>query len=147
MKPEYLQRPQDFTRQILAEGTYLDMVKFESTILKSANSARDPHFYNLNNGDGKFHHSVKGRIKSPEEREKIRRSSIGRKASPETRAKMSRAQKGRKAWNLGMKGIVRKSPKVPPWNKGKKHSPETREKLSMMATRREERKRQKLPQS
>ena len=53
MLKEYNQRPLDFSRQILAFGTYSEMLVFESTILKSINAARDSMFYNKHNGDGR----------------------------------------------------------------------------------------------
>ena len=50
----YNKRPQDFTRQIIASGNAFDMCNFEKCILKAANAAADPDFYNLHNGNGDF---------------------------------------------------------------------------------------------
>ena len=52
MLKEYHERPQDFTRQILAHGTYTEMCNFETAILKSVNAAKNESFYNraVNNG-------------------------------------------------------------------------------------------------
>ena len=50
---EYNQRPFDFKRQILAFGSYKEMLNFEIKILKSINAAKDPLFYNKHNGDGR----------------------------------------------------------------------------------------------
>lgn len=55
MLNEYHERSNDFKREILAFGTYKELLKFESTILKSANAARDSMFYNRHNGDGRPH--------------------------------------------------------------------------------------------
>ena len=51
---EYNKRPQDFTRQTIANGLWEDMVRFEATILKAVDAAHDPHYYNKHNGDGNF---------------------------------------------------------------------------------------------
>lgn len=52
---EYKKRPEDFSREILAYGSYDEMIKFETAILKAANAAKDPSFYNMHNGDGNFY--------------------------------------------------------------------------------------------
>lgn len=51
---EYKKRPQDFTREILANGTYAEMCKFETAILKSVDAVKNKSFYNraVNNGKG-----------------------------------------------------------------------------------------------
>jgi len=54
MKQEYKKRPLDFSRQIIAEGQYKDILKLEEKILKSVDAAHNLDFYNLHNGDGKF---------------------------------------------------------------------------------------------
>ena len=53
MLKEYKERQSDFKREIVATGAYKDLLKLEATILKSANAARDPMFYNRHNGDGR----------------------------------------------------------------------------------------------
>lgn len=60
MLAEYKIRPQDFTRQIIAQGTFEDMVKLEVTILHSVNAALNESFYNQHNGSGKFYFVGKG---------------------------------------------------------------------------------------
>lgn len=54
MLEEYKKRPYDFSREIIAFGTYTDMINFETKILKAANAATDMSFYNQHNGDGDF---------------------------------------------------------------------------------------------
>ena len=51
---EYNKRKQDFTRQIISEGLFEDMLHLESAILRSVDAARNEEFYNKNNSDGKF---------------------------------------------------------------------------------------------
>jgi len=55
MLEEYKRKPEIFSREILAFGTYQDMIRFETAILKGANAAKDPSFYNMHNGDGEFY--------------------------------------------------------------------------------------------
>ncbi len=54
MKQEYKKRPQDFTRQIIAEGDYQNMRKLEEKILVSVDAAHDPMFYNQHNSNNKW---------------------------------------------------------------------------------------------
>ena len=55
MMEEYNKRPQDFSRQIIAEGKFENIRKLESAILKSVNAALDEQFYNKSNNDGNFY--------------------------------------------------------------------------------------------
>jgi hypothetical protein len=54
MLEEYNKRPNDFSRQIISNGCFEQMLVFETAILKSANAKCDLSFYNMHNGDGKF---------------------------------------------------------------------------------------------
>lgn len=54
MLEQYKVRPQDFTRQIVAEGLFADIRKLESMILKSANARTNESFYNQSNNDANF---------------------------------------------------------------------------------------------
>lgn len=54
MLEQYKIRPQDFTRQIIAEGLFTDIRKLESVILKSVNARTDESFYNRHENDGLF---------------------------------------------------------------------------------------------
>jgi group I intron endonuclease len=55
MLEEYNKRPQDFTREIIAEGNIEDIRKLEEKILVSVNAKKDKFFYNMHNGNGKFY--------------------------------------------------------------------------------------------
>jgi hypothetical protein len=46
MKAEYKQRPEDFTRQIVASGTVKDMHNFERILLQAADVCHNEHYYN-----------------------------------------------------------------------------------------------------
>jgi hypothetical protein len=80
MLKEFNERQTDFSRQIIATGSYKELLKLEALILKSANAARDPRFYNKHNGDGRPYiekHSAKtrqkmSRPKTEEEKQKFR---------------------------------------------------------------------------
>lgn len=52
---EYQKRPNDFKRGIIMFGSFGDLVKKESHILKTINAAKNKNYYNQHNGDGKFY--------------------------------------------------------------------------------------------
>ena len=95
MLEEYNKRPQDFIREIIAFGSYKDMIIFETKILKTANAALDKSFYNQHNGDGNFFN--KGHTKATKAKLKISRNkrtdkpNAGKHPSDEARAKQSAA--------------------------------------------------------
>lgn len=55
MLEQYRQRPDDFTRQILAHGTHIECRVLEAKILDSVNAKMDESFYNMHNGNGEFY--------------------------------------------------------------------------------------------
>ena len=95
MLEEYNKRPLDFKREVIAFGTYTEMIKFETKILKAANAAEDLSFYNQHNGDGKFFN--KGHTDATRAKLKISRNkrtdkpNAGNRHSEEARAKQSAA--------------------------------------------------------
>lgn len=82
---QYNLRKSDFTRQIISEGNFKDMAKFESVILKSVDAAKNASFYNKNNNDGNFH-------------------CLGH--TDETRKKMSKTWKNKQTWNCDNKKAI-----------------------------------------
>ena len=74
MMKEYNQRPQDFTRQIIATGNAEDMYILETAILKADNAMHNELYYNLRNNSFCFH---------------------GHKHTEETKAKLRKAWKER----------------------------------------------------
>ena len=115
MLEEYNKRPEDFSRQIVAEGSHKEMRIFESSILKNVNAALNENFYNMHNNNGvyilkkhtqetknKISNSEKGKIVSLESKLKMKLSKIGEKNnrwgtkhSEETKLKMSLSKKGK----------------------------------------------------
>jgi group I intron endonuclease len=85
MLEEYSLHPQDFTRQIIAEGPYQDMLSLETAILRSVNAKLNEDYYNLHNGDGKFYN----KSQTEEAKRKISQSKIGKPRSEETKRKLS----------------------------------------------------------
>ncbi len=103
MLEEYMQRRQDFTRQIIATGSDEDMRQFETTLLNAVNAKNDEQFYNRSNADGVF---GIGGSQSPEHlakrkaalkgNSKLIAARKGTKQSEETKRKISETLKGRK---------------------------------------------------
>lgn len=74
MLEEYNQRPQDFTRQIVAEGLDKDIRKLEVKILESVNAKLNEDFYNLSNGYDNYNSQARlGRKVSEKTKEKMRK--------------------------------------------------------------------------
>lgn len=55
MLEQYSVRPKDFTREIIATGSFLDMRNFEATLLDKLDAKRNPSMYNQHNGNGDFY--------------------------------------------------------------------------------------------
>ena len=55
MIEQYYNRPNDFTRQILADGTLKDCRNLEHIILNTVDAMHDRQFYNQCNGNAKFY--------------------------------------------------------------------------------------------
>lgn len=108
---EYKKRPNDFSREILAFGTYNEMIKFETAILKAANAAKDPKFYNMHNGDGRFYN--KGHSEETKTKLKIARNKrtdkprLGKKLSEEGRLKASLRGKQRQLTAEGRETVLK----------------------------------------
>jgi len=134
MMEEYEKRPEDFSRQIIAHGTYAEMRRFEAAILKAADAAHDPMFYNRHNGDGEYY--CKGHLEKT--KKILAEQKLGKPCAEVTKVKISARLSGRKngphseerkerirVGNAGKKDTdatkQRKSeasPSVRPWRKG-----------------------------
>lgn len=71
MKEEYLKRPNDFVRQIIATGLLSDIRQLESRILRSASARSDSCFYNKHENDGFYFDGWKKGEMSHEHRKKL----------------------------------------------------------------------------
>jgi hypothetical protein len=71
MKEEYVKRPNDFVRQIVATGKLIDIRKLESKILQSVNARTDSNFYNKHENDGFYFDGWKKGEMSLEHRKKL----------------------------------------------------------------------------
>lgn len=71
MKEEYIKRPDDFVRQIVAIGKLIDIRKLESKILQSVNARSDANFYNKHENDGFYFDGWKKGEMSLEHRKKL----------------------------------------------------------------------------
>lgn len=91
MLEEYNKRPQDFKREVMAFGSYNDMINFETKILKAVNAAADKNFYNQHNGDGNFY--CKGHTE--ETKNKIKAALTGKKRTSEQCARLSESKKNK----------------------------------------------------
>ena len=91
MLEEYNKRPEDFTRQIVAEGTWDEMFKFEGKLLSAFDVKNDHGFYNQHNGSGDF----RNKGLSQESIEKMRQTKIGKPS------KKKGIPSGYPAWNKG----------------------------------------------
>lgn len=109
MLAEYTERPCDFSRVVLATGTYKDMIVFEKSILISANASKDESFYNMHNGDGNFYN--KGHSKNTIEKLKISRNKrtdkprLGVPLNDEGRKKASKSAINRSKTDEGKKHL------------------------------------------
>jgi hypothetical protein len=96
MMIEYNKRPQDFTRQIVAEGNLNDIRKLESKILQAANVRIDEQFYNKHDNDGFFFNGWKQGEFSEEHRKNMSISASKRKRTLEHIHKLHEGRKNSK---------------------------------------------------
>lgn len=120
MMKEYTIRPQDFTRQIVAEGKFQDIRKLEEVILKSVNAALNEQFYNKHNNDGKFYNTSH----NEDTKKKISKSMSGNK-NPFYGKKLSATHKS----NVSEALRGKKNPFF-----GKQHDPEKKREISRKAS-------------
>lgn len=105
MLEQYNERPEDFSRVIIAQGTKVDMHALEVAILESVNAKDNKDFYNRSNSYNNFvfiSHSDESKQKMSKTRKRRglaigeNNGMFGRTHTPETRQKLSLANKGKK---------------------------------------------------
>ena len=85
VKKAIKERPNDFTRTIIAEGVYEDMRVLEKELLTSVNAAYNNKYYNKHNGNAKFY---------------------CKQHTNETKAKIGKGNKSRKRPDLTLKNLT-----------------------------------------
>lgn len=144
MMEQYRERPQDFTRQIIASGSYKDIRKLEAKILESIGASQDKQFYNQHNGNGNFYckgHtnetkrkiglSSKGIPRSEHVKEKISLGNLGKICSEETKRKISIGNRGKKKSEETLLKMSEKQSGSKNHFHGKNHSEKTRKLISL----------------
>lgn len=149
MLAEYNARPHDFSRQVMAKGTYDDCRAFEIAVIKAMLAGNVP-CYNLNAGGAivytdeirrKISATHKGKVISEEHREAIRKwnAETRQPATEETKEKIAESKRGKKRkpfsdeWRANMSkvriGIKRHEvgKKISAVQLGKKRKPHTEE--------------------
>jgi hypothetical protein len=123
MLEEYKKRSNDFSRQIISEGSFSDIRKLESVILKSVNAALDEQFYNMHNNDGEFYFSGwKSEEFTKEHKKKMSEAAKKRKRTPEHIAALHAGRRNSKNSPEHAAAIIAA-------HKGSKHSEESKKKM------------------
>jgi len=136
---QYLLRPKDFSREIVAEGSFKDMRSLEAEMLNDIDARKNPTYYNQHNGNGDFYNkghtedtkrkmseSRRGKKRKPfseEHRRKQSEANTGIIRSEETKKKLSKAGKGKSKSEEHRR-------KISEANKGKIRSEDTKRKMS-----------------
>lgn len=106
MMKEYKLRPNDFTRQIVAECSWKEALSLETAILKAVNARVDEQFYNKHNGDGFIFEGWKKGQFSEEHRRNMSIAQSKRKRSPEHLAALHEGRKRSKNSNEHNMAII-----------------------------------------
>jgi len=119
MKEQYLNRPNDFTREIIATGSCKDMTNLETVLLRSADVRNDDQFYNRHNNDGFYRYGNH----TEETKRKISKGNTN-KPRPDLSERNKTDQNPAK---LGLCGRDTSKEKNPMY--GRNHTEETKEKI------------------
>lgn len=123
MLQEYHKRPSDFTRQIIAHGSLLDIRKLETKILQCVNASVNADFYNKHENDGFFFDGWRKGQFSEEHRRNMSIAASKRKRSPEHLAALHNGRRNSKNSKEHSAAIV--ASRI-----GSSHSTETKKKMS-----------------
>jgi hypothetical protein len=96
MLKEYNERPEDFSRHIIAEGNLSDIRKLEAKILQAANARLDESFYNKHDNDGFYFDGWKKGEMTLEHRQKMSEAKKGKKLSESHRKNILNNRVGKK---------------------------------------------------
>lgn len=125
MLEEYTKRPNDFSREIVAQGTFSDCYALETAILKSAKADKDPEFYNRSTNHFPFY------TVGPKDEEWRKRHSEKMKLlmGTEIQRKIVSKRMLGKRWRLGYKDPIATVEKKRQMRLGKLWSTETKRKI------------------
>lgn len=123
MLEEYRKRPEDFSRQIVAHGSLLDIRKLEAKILQSVNASINEGFYNKHENDGFFFDGWKKGEMTEEHRAKLSAAKKGRKLSESHRQNILNNRTGKKNSPEHKKALIES-------RIGSKHTEESKKKMS-----------------
>jgi hypothetical protein len=128
MMEEYRKRPEDFTRQIVAEGNLEDIRKLESSILKTVGARLDEQFYNKHDNDGLYFGGWRKGEFSEEHRKNMSLSASKRKRTREHIEKLHAGRRNSKNSNDHNEAIGRSKTGI---NKSKETIDKTRKTRKM----------------
>lgn len=126
MIQEYNERPQDFSRQIIAQGNHADIRKLEAVILQSVNAKINEDFYNKHNNDGFYFDGWQKGQMSEEHKRKLSEAHKKRFPNGITKEHAAKLHAGRKA----SKNSPEHAAAVIASRVGSKHSEESKRKMS-----------------
>jgi hypothetical protein len=124
MMREYNERPQDFSRRIIAQGSHADMRKFEAVILQSVNAKINEDFYNKHNNDGFYFDGWQKGSMTAEHKENLSEAAKKRIRSKEHIEKLHQGRKNSKNSEEHTAAII--ASRV-----GSKHTEEVKKKMSI----------------
>lgn len=124
MLKAYRDRPTDFTRQIVAHGTRLEMIKLEAKILQSVDAAHRDDFYNKHNNDGFYFDGWQKGQFTEQHRKNMSEAAKKRKRTPEHIAALH-------AGRRRSKNSTEHKAKLIESRLGTKHTTEAKEKMRL----------------
>ena len=121
MKEQYKQRPDHFTREIIAFGTTKDITNLETLLLRSVDAKNDDQFYNRHNGDGFYRYGKH----SEETKRKISKGKTGKRRPDLSERNKTELNPSK----MGLCGRDTSNEKNPMYNR--KHTPESIRKIKL----------------
>ena len=123
MMEEYNERPEDFSRQIVAQGSHADMRKFEAVILQAVDAKINENFYNRHNNDGFYFDGWSKGTMTTEHKENLSKAAKKRIRSKEHIEKLHHGRKN-------SKNSVEHTAAIVASRVGSKHTEEAKKKMS-----------------
>ena len=121
---EYNKRPEDFSREIIADGDEPDIRRLEARILQSANAAHDDGYYNKHMNDGFYFAGWTSGTLTETHRKNMSIAASKRVRTPEHIEKLHNGRRNSKNSPEHIDAIVK-------YNTGRKMSDEAKQKMSL----------------